>query len=150
MSYAQTAGHILLNGAHDAINGEKESLLAVHNGINGISANVNSLHNLPSPATDSPATPVSTAAPDVKTDMDYQEQESDVRHEPLPVKNIDYKDDPISDAPQDGTSIGTRMSSFLSFKPRLNIIFSFLPPLLSSQYHPSTPRVAFPTSRRPF
>ncbi|KAH9487146.1 Bromodomain-containing factor 1 [Psilocybe cubensis] len=45
--------------------------------------------NPPSPATDSPATPVDSAhAPDVKIDIDY-EQESDVRHEPLPVKELD-------------------------------------------------------------
>ncbi|PPQ90468.1 hypothetical protein CVT25_014986 [Psilocybe cyanescens] len=41
---------------------------------------------------DSPATPVdNSVAPDVKIDMDYadNEQESDVRHEPLPVKELD-------------------------------------------------------------
>lgn len=43
-----------------------------------------------SPAADSPATPISTAAvPDVKIDLDYPEQESDARHEPLPIKSID-------------------------------------------------------------
>jgi hypothetical protein len=117
---SQTAGHILLNGAHDAINGEKGSLLAVHNGINGISATLNghSLHNLPSPAADSPATPVSTSAADVKIDMDYQEQESDVRHEPLPVKNLDYNGDPISNAPQVETPIDPGMPFFSPFKPR--------------------------------
>jgi len=46
-----------------------------------------------SPATDSPTTPVSNSvAPDVKIDMDFQEQESDVRHEPLPIKPIDTID----------------------------------------------------------
>jgi hypothetical protein len=44
------------------------------------------------PAADSPATPVSnTAVPDVKIDIDYQEQESDARNEPLPI-NIDKLD----------------------------------------------------------
>ncbi|KAG5648164.1 hypothetical protein DXG03_006118 [Asterophora parasitica] len=43
----------------------------------------------PSPAAESPATPISNmVAPDVKIDIDYQEQESDVRHEPLPVKEL--------------------------------------------------------------
>ena len=46
-----------------------------------------------SPATESPTTPVSNSvAPDVKIDMDFQEQESDVRHEPLPIKSIDTID----------------------------------------------------------
>lgn len=46
-----------------------------------------------SPATNSPTTPISTSvAPDVKIDMDFQEQESDVRHEPLPIKPIDAID----------------------------------------------------------
>jgi hypothetical protein len=46
-----------------------------------------------SPATDSPPTPVSNSVvPDVKIDMDFQEQESDVRHEPLPIKPIDAID----------------------------------------------------------
>ena len=41
------------------------------------------------PTADSPNTPVSTIpAPDVKIEMDYQEQESDVRHEPIPIKSI--------------------------------------------------------------
>src|SRR6266498_1664035 len=92
----QTAGHAILNGPHDAINGDKGSFHAAQNGVNGVSVNINgnSLHNIPSPSAGSPATPVSTsAAPDVKIDMDYQEQESDVRHEPLPVKSVDYKGD---------------------------------------------------------
>jgi len=29
--------------------------------------------------------------------MDYQEQESDVRHEPLPVRSVDYKADKLVD-----------------------------------------------------
>jgi hypothetical protein len=29
--------------------------------------------------------------------MDYQEQESDVRHEPLPVRSVDYKGDKLVD-----------------------------------------------------
>jgi bromodomain-containing factor 1 len=42
---------------------------------------------VPSPVVESPATPFSdTAAPDVKIDIDYQDQESDARHEPLPPK----------------------------------------------------------------
>ena len=42
---------------------------------------------------DSPQTPLpNSVVPDVKIDMDFQEQESDVRHEPLPVKPIDTID----------------------------------------------------------
>ncbi|KAF8168327.1 hypothetical protein B0H34DRAFT_670517 [Crassisporium funariophilum] len=93
-----------------AINGDKTPLLAVSHGHNGISAklNGNASYNHPSPATDSPATPVSySAAPDVKIDMDYQEQESDVRHEPLPIKAIDSLDkrDNASIVPQVGTPV---------------------------------------------
>jgi hypothetical protein len=105
MSHAHSTGHTTPNGGHDAINGDNESLLAVHNGINGISTTINnhSLHNLPSPATDSPVTPVdASVAPDVKIDMDYNEQESDVRHEPLPVKHVE---DTLSVSPQVGTPV---------------------------------------------
>jgi bromodomain-containing factor 1 len=43
-------------------------------------------HNPESPSIDSPATPVNnTSAPDVKIDIDFHE-ESDARHEPLPIK----------------------------------------------------------------
>ncbi|KAG5220784.1 transcription factor [Salix suchowensis] len=60
---------VVLNGADN----EKP------NGVNGVD----------SPNADSPTTPVSSSAiPDVKIDIDYQEQESDVRHEPIPVKII--------------------------------------------------------------
>ena len=50
-----------------------------------------------SPTTESLPTPVSNSvAPDLKIDMDFrtifQEQESDVRHEPLPIKPIDAID----------------------------------------------------------
>ncbi|KJA25957.1 hypothetical protein HYPSUDRAFT_52717 [Hypholoma sublateritium FD-334 SS-4] len=68
---------------------------AGHSVPNGISATITrcALDNHPSPATDSPKTPVDILlAPDVKIDMDYQEQESDVRHEPLPVKQLDHHD----------------------------------------------------------
>lgn len=61
---------VVLNGADN----EKP------NGVNGVD----------SPNVDSPTTPVSSSAiPDVKIDIDYQEQESDVRHEPIPVKIIE-------------------------------------------------------------
>jgi len=79
-----------MNNAHQ--NGDDTSLVAVSHGLNGISAKVyiSANDNHPSPATDSPATPLdSFAPPDVTIDFDYQEQESDVRHEPLPVKHFD-------------------------------------------------------------
>jgi len=97
MSHAHTAGHAI---PHDAINGDNGSFHAAQNGVNGASVNINgnSLHNTPSPPAESPATPVPTsAAPDIKIDMDYQEQESDVRHEPLPVRSVDYKGDKLVD-----------------------------------------------------
>ena len=54
---------------------------------------VRQIQNGYSPVTESPTTPESiSVAPDVKIDMDFQEQESDVRHEPLPIKSIDTID----------------------------------------------------------
>jgi len=124
-------GHTTLNGAHDGINGDKTPVLVVHDGDNGISAKINgnSLYNLPSPATDSPATPTSsTAAPDVKIDLDHFEQESDVRHEPLPIKGIDTvaARDNASTVPQVGTPIdpSTRQTSFMSRHKNLTFLFS--------------------------
>jgi bromodomain-containing factor 1 len=82
-------GHTPPNGvhAHAAINGDQPSDLAAKPAIklNGDAAYNSAL----SPAADSPATPVSTApAPDVKIDIDYPEQESDVRNEPVEIKPI--------------------------------------------------------------
>ncbi|KAL0950884.1 hypothetical protein HGRIS_007643 [Hohenbuehelia grisea] len=82
------------------------SLNGVHNGdkhvvLNGI--NTNGHNPLDSPALDSPATPVeSRDPPDVKIDTDYHEQESDVRHEPCPVKFIEPTEN-ASVVPQVGT-----------------------------------------------
>lgn len=76
----------LLNGQH--LNGQR---------INGKSSSC--------PEAESPDTPVSiTTAPDVKIAMDYQEQESDVRHEPI-MKSIDAVDrsDTASIISQPGT-----------------------------------------------
>ncbi|OCH96602.1 Bromodomain-containing protein [Obba rivulosa] len=57
-----------------------------------------------SPAANSPATPVNTAmAADIKIDTDYTERESDVRHEPIPVK-LDTVED-ASVLPQVGTPL---------------------------------------------
>ncbi|KAJ2920262.1 hypothetical protein MD484_g55, partial [Candolleomyces efflorescens] len=82
-------GHAPPNGlhAHAAINGDQPSDLAAKPAIklNGDAPYSTAL----SPAADSPATPVSTApAPDVKIDIDYPEQESDVRNEPVEIKPI--------------------------------------------------------------
>lgn len=57
-----------------------------------LSSNLNGVHLDPlsapdSPAVDSVATPVNNSlVPDVKIDVDYNEQESDARHEPAPIK----------------------------------------------------------------
>ncbi|GLB36381.1 putative transcription factor [Lyophyllum shimeji] len=61
-----------------------------------------------SPTAESPATPISNmVAPDVKIDIDYQEQESDARHEPMPIKQLDAieKPDTASTIPQVGTPV---------------------------------------------
>lgn len=86
--------------------------LPVTNADNGANAH--------SPTTDDPETPVDTAAaPDVKIDMDYQEQESDVRHEPLPIKDIDHINkqhtDDASTVPQVTTPCDPSPSLFLPF-----------------------------------
>lgn len=88
-------GHAALNGAHVPINGDQTPQLTVNGGVKSISEKCNGVlaHNSTSPPADSPTTPVSvTASPDVKIDIDYQEQESDVRHEPLQIKPIDRVD----------------------------------------------------------
>jgi hypothetical protein len=62
--------------------------------INGSVAVLNgdTASEVPSHVVDSPTTPISDSAPpNVKIDIDYQEQESDARHEPLLVK-IDHID----------------------------------------------------------
>jgi hypothetical protein len=62
--------------------------------INGSAAVLNgdTASEVPSHVVDSPTTPISDSAPPhVKIDIDYQEQESDARHEPLLVK-IDHID----------------------------------------------------------
>jgi bromodomain-containing factor 1 len=116
-----------MNNAHQ--NGDNTPLVAVTNGLNGISAKVypSSNDNHPSPATDSPATPLPIIAPpDVKIDIDYQEQESDVRHEPLPVKHIDSIDkfDNASAVPQLATQLDHSMLSFV-MNPLLSHFFPF-------------------------
>lgn len=82
-----------------------------------------------SPAADSPATPVSNAAvPDVKIDIEYQEQESDVRHEPMPIKSIAPVDnkpavtaiDDVSTVPQIGTPVDPGSSFLFPSMPALS------------------------------
>jgi len=88
-------GHATFNGAHVPINGDQTPQLTVNSGVKSISEKCNGVlaHNSTSPSADSPTTPISvTASPDVKIDIDYQEQESDVRHEPLQIKHIDRVD----------------------------------------------------------
>ncbi|KAH6917622.1 hypothetical protein BKA70DRAFT_1215831 [Coprinopsis sp. MPI-PUGE-AT-0042] len=84
-----------------AINSDKPSELVVAPDVNGLNGNGNAL----SPAADSPATPVSSVpAPDVKIDLDYPEQESDVRNEPMDVKPIDPYDAPAIDISTQNTT----------------------------------------------
>ncbi|KAF8649828.1 hypothetical protein AX16_005593 [Volvariella volvacea WC 439] len=92
----------------DAVHNSDNTRLGTVNGASGTQSppitNGNSALNPASPAADSPATPVSnTVVPDVK--IDYQEQESDVRHEPVPIKSIDSIDkiDNASTIPQIGS-----------------------------------------------
>lgn len=85
---------LIINGDQDSHSPSKD--------VNGTSPSLRAT----SPAADSPATPVSTAAvPDVKIDLDYPEQESDARHEPMPIKSID----PIDKL--DNASIVTQINS---------------------------------------
>ncbi|TFK41386.1 Bromodomain-containing protein [Crucibulum laeve] len=116
MNHAQPSvesGHAVPNGVHtrvgDAINGDRPPELTASNNANDTSLKINGnhVHHSHSPAADSPATPVSSdAVPDVKIDIDYQEQESDVRHEPVAIKNIELIDKrDISTVPQVGTPL---------------------------------------------
>ncbi len=79
-----------------------------------------------SPAADSPATPVSNvAAPNVKFDPEFQEQESDARHEPVPLKSIAPIEakpaviavDDASTIAQSGTPVDPGPSCFPLFFP---------------------------------
>jgi len=115
MNHAEDASNFsLTNGIHSdttpelVLNGDEKPL------INGQHVNGHPTSN-PSPAADSPDTPVSIiAAPDVKIEIDFQEQESDVRHEPIPTKLIDAVDrsDTASTIPQPGTPADPCMFPF--------------------------------------
>ena len=98
---------------HAAINGDQMPLLAVSNSDNGTFPALGpcAFSNPLSPATVSPNTPVSAFAPDVKIDIDYTEQESDARSEPIPLKPIDTvpKLDDASTVPQVGTPVDPGM-----------------------------------------
>jgi hypothetical protein len=96
-----------MNDAHSPMDSGHAAPITVSNGVHGdatpelvVNGDVKQLNGvlngvIGSPAAESPATPVSTtAAPDVKIDIDYQEQESDARHEPMPIKPIDALDKP--------------------------------------------------------
>lgn len=83
MSSAPTS----LNGGN-TLHDDEAVVDVVLNGVD--SEKPNGANGVDSPNVDSPTTPVSSSAiPDVKIDIDYQEQESDVRHEPIPVKVIE-------------------------------------------------------------
>ncbi|KAG5719332.1 hypothetical protein E4T56_gene13287 [Termitomyces sp. T112] len=79
--------------------------------VNGDAKHLNgdAPQRVPSPPVESPATPISNmVAPDVKIDIDYQEQESDARHEPIPIKQLDSIEKPAnasSTVPQVGTPL---------------------------------------------
>ncbi|KAG6845664.1 hypothetical protein H0H87_005871 [Tephrocybe sp. NHM501043] len=103
MNDVHDSGHAL-NGVHDHPTPELV--------VNGDSKHINgdAQQRVPSPAAESPATPISNmVAPDVKIDIDYQEQESDARHEPMPIKQFDAIEKPVdntSTVPQVGTPLG--------------------------------------------
>lgn len=104
---------------------------ALTNGLNGVDAHPNGVSTDQQGAAvngngvqfDSPTTPISNSltASDLKIDMDMQEPESDVRHEPLPIK-IDTLEN-ASIAPQVGTPLdpGTLLSSSSFFVSILTI-----------------------------
>jgi bromodomain-containing factor 1 len=96
------SGHADSNRVLNAINGD-HGPDGIFNKVNGFNGSPNPL----SPVTDSPNTPVSSFTPDVKIDIDYNEQESDVRHEPIPIKPIDLiaKSENASTVPQIGTPV---------------------------------------------
>ena len=96
------SGHADNNRVLNAINGD-HGPNGTFNKVNGINGSPNPL----SPVTDSPNTPVSNFAPDVKIDIDYHEQESDARNEPIPIKPIDpiAKSENASTVPQIGTPV---------------------------------------------
>lgn len=99
----------LLNGS----NGVNGSLPKTNGDLNGNSVLIDTLA-IASPAVDSPTTPISNLAiPDVKISIDFQEQESDARHEPMPVK-LDVLDN-ASTMPQVGTPMDPSKFSFLLF-----------------------------------
>ncbi|KAG6911769.1 hypothetical protein DXG01_000015 [Tephrocybe rancida] len=102
MNDVHDSGHAL-NGVHDHPTPE----LVVNGDLKHI--NGNGLKRVPSPVAESPATPISNmVAPDVKIDIDYQEQESDARHEPMPIKHLDAIEkhvDNVSTVPQVGTPL---------------------------------------------
>lgn len=108
MNHAQVPGHDH-NRVHDAPNDDRTPELTVNGDNSSNTSNTNNnINGFPSPALDSPTTPISNAiVPDVKIDIDYQEQESDARHEPMPIKSIDPVDkiDDASTVPQVGTPI---------------------------------------------
>ncbi|KAG6885943.1 hypothetical protein C0993_007445 [Termitomyces sp. T159_Od127] len=91
------------NGVHDQTTPE----LVVNGNPKHVNGDVS--QRIPSPSVESPATPISnTVAPDVKIDIDYQEQESDARHEPMPIKQLDSiekLEDVSSTVPQAGTPL---------------------------------------------
>ncbi|KAF5337245.1 hypothetical protein D9611_003243 [Ephemerocybe angulata] len=108
-------GHAAPNGVHAAISPE----LAVSPAINGADAY--------SPAADSPATPISTVpAPDVKIDLDYPEQESDVRNEPVDIKPIASHDQdmalvsPSHETPLGLLSIDVKMGDHVAHTNGIN------------------------------
>nr|VWO96631.1 Histone acetyltransferase [Ganoderma boninense] len=113
-----------------------------------LSSNLNGVHlesvSAPdSPAVDSVATPVNNSlVPDVKIHVDYNEQESDARHEPAPIKL--NKLDNASIIPQLDTppAPGTFITAFDASSPpyaRQDTI-SIVPPSASPPPPPSEPQ----------
>ena len=132
---------------HAAINGDQMPLLAVSNSDNGTfpAPSACALSNPLSPATDSPNTPVSTLeVPDVKIDIDYTEQESDARNEPIPVKPIETapKPDDASTVPQVGTPVDPGMCE-TSRELTTLILFQLRFPSIPPAVHRHRPQASY-------
>lgn len=81
----------------------------------------------------SPATPISNqVSVDEKIEVDFQEQESDARNEPLPLKSDEDAGDitavDVSSVPLDQTDVDSSAFAFVASRTILNIDVDSIPP----------------------